>query len=55
MIGHATDFPVTTDYTTHTMNMIDTILSHLGIQDDGLGPAWSPIERVAHVSTVPYD
>ena len=30
------------------MNIIDHILSHIGMADDGLGPYWSPIERVAH-------
>lgn len=40
--------PVGSDFATHTMNTIDKILSHLGNSDDGLGPNWSPIERVAH-------
>ncbi|KAK6177000.1 hypothetical protein SNE40_015195 [Patella caerulea] len=37
------------DFSTHPMNLIDKILSNLGTPDDGLGPNWSPIERVAHV------
>ncbi|KAJ8301973.1 hypothetical protein KUTeg_020960 [Tegillarca granosa] len=35
-------------FTTITMNIIDKILSNLGDPKDGLGPNWSPIERVAH-------
>ena len=31
------------------MNLIDTVLSHVGVQDDGLGPAWSTVERIAHM------
>ena len=49
MISFAPNSPITRDYTTYTMNMIDTILSHVGVSDDGLGPAWSPVERIAHM------
>ena len=38
-----------TDFTTPVMNIIDKILSNIGNAKDGLGPHWSPIERVAHV------
>ncbi len=40
---------MTKDYVTFTMNMIDTILSKVGVSDDGLGPAWSAVERVVHM------
>jgi len=30
------------------MNTIDTILSTIGQPTDGLGPNWSPLERVVH-------
>ncbi|XP_033744443.1 uncharacterized protein LOC117330339 [Pecten maximus] len=36
-------------FSTMTMNIIDGILSTIGHSNDGLGPNWSPIERVAHV------
>lgn len=37
------------DFTMRTMNIIDNILSKVGTTDDGLGPHWTPVERVAHV------
>ena len=49
VIPFAPDFPITNDYTTFAMSLIDTVLSHVGVQDDGLGPAWSPVERIAHM------
>ena len=33
---------------TETMNIIDAILSLIGKNDDGLGPNWSPTERIVH-------
>ncbi|CAH1780043.1 unnamed protein product [Owenia fusiformis] len=36
------------DFSTWTMNTLDKILSNIGIDDDGLGPNWSAIERTAH-------
>lgn len=36
------------DFTTETMNIIDAILSRIGKDDDGLGPNWSPTERIVH-------
>jgi hypothetical protein len=29
-------------------NVLDSILSNLGSHNDGLGPNWSAVERVAH-------
>ena len=40
--------PWNQDFATTPMNMIDKILSGVGKADDGLGPYWSPVERVAH-------
>jgi len=37
------------DFTMRTMNIIDNVLSKVGTTDDGLGPHWTPMERVAHV------
>jgi len=37
------------DFTMQTMNIIDTVLSKVGTTDDGLGPHWTPVERLAHV------
>ena len=36
------------DYETMTMKTIDKILSNVGRDNDGLGPFWSPLERVVH-------
>ena len=30
------------------MNAMDSVLSKVGKEDDGLGKNWSPIERVVH-------
>jgi hypothetical protein len=39
---------ISSEFTTFSMNMIDTILSNVGVDDDGLGEHWSPTERIAH-------
>lgn len=49
VLDHAPNDPVNHDFTTTTMNIIDKILSTLGNSQDGLGPNWSPVERVAHI------
>ncbi|CAG2223986.1 unnamed protein product [Mytilus edulis] len=36
------------DFETDSMNVLDNILSNLGSHNDGLGPNWSGLERVAH-------
>ena len=36
------------DFAGDVMNTIDMILSQIGKADDGLGPNWSPLERVVH-------
>ena len=36
------------DFSTETMNMMDVILSRIGLDDDGLGPNWSSTERIVH-------
>ena len=36
------------DFKEMTMNTIDKILSNIGKDNDGLGPNWSPLERVVH-------
>lgn len=30
------------------MNLIDRVLSRVGVSDDGLGENWTPLERVVH-------
>jgi hypothetical protein len=40
--------PIGHDFETDTMNVLDSILSNLGSHNDGLGPNWSAVERVAH-------
>jgi len=37
------------DFTMQTMNIVDSVLSKVGATDDGLGPNWTPVERLAHV------
>lgn len=44
----APDDPVGSDFTSFAMNTFDKILSNFGLDNDGLGPYWSPLERVAH-------
>lgn len=36
------------DFAGETMNTIDTVLSELGQPTDGLGPNWSPLDRLIH-------
>lgn len=36
------------DFDTPSMNTIDKILSNIGMDNDGLGSYWSPVERIAH-------
>eukprot|EP00117_Sycon_ciliatum_P000531 scpid90528/ scgid6558/ len=40
--------PLKHNFDTEPMNRIDKILSNIGSHDDGLGPNWSPVERIAH-------
>ena len=40
--------PTGNDFSTRTMNIIDKILQNVGKDNDGLGPNWSPLERVVH-------
>lgn len=48
VLPYAPADPIEGDYATWTMNTLDKILSNVGIDDDGLGPNWSAIERTAH-------
>ena len=48
VIPYAPSYPVGHDFSTHSMNLIDRILSEIGNSHDGLGPMWSPVERIAH-------
>jgi len=48
VLPFAPDHSVSGSFHTPTMNAIDSILSTLGTKNDGLGPNWSPIERIAH-------
>ena len=48
VLPYAPDYPTNSEFSTHTMNVIDRILSHIGNAKDGLGANWSPIERVVH-------
>ena len=48
VINYAPNEELLDDYTTFTMQVIDTILSKIGNDDDGLGSNWSPTERIVH-------
>ena len=48
MIPYAPEDPLGEDFSTRTMNIIDAILSRIGLDDDGLGPNWSSTERIVH-------
>jgi len=48
VLDNAPSDPLPNDFSTPEMNLIDRILSRIGIADDGLGSNWSPVERIAH-------
>ena len=48
VLPYAPRYPLGSDFTTTSMNMVDKILSQIGNAKDGLGPNWSPVERIAH-------
>ena len=48
VIPFAPDDVLGSDFNEMTMNTIDKILSNIGKDNDGLGPNWSPLERVVH-------
>ncbi|XP_032233064.1 uncharacterized protein LOC116615510 [Nematostella vectensis] len=48
VLPYAPDSPTGEDFSTDTMNIIDSVLSRIGKDDDGLGPNWSAVERVVH-------
>jgi len=49
VLDSAPSDPWGNDFTTETMNIIDNVLSKVGTTDDGLGPHWTPVERLTHV------
>lgn len=48
VIPYAPNDPLGSDFNTLTMNTIDKILNNIGMDNDGLGPNWSPLERIVH-------
>ncbi len=48
VLPNAPCYPLGDEFTTVSMNMIDKILGQIGNEKDGLGPNWSPVERIAH-------
>ena len=48
VIPFAPEDPLGSDFSTKTMNVVDKILQNVGKDNDGLGPNWSPLERVVH-------
>lgn len=48
VLPYAPNDPIGSDFSTPSMNTIDKILSNIGMDNDGLGPNWSPVERIVH-------
>jgi hypothetical protein len=48
VLDHAPNNPLPTDFSTPEMNLIDRVLTRVGVSDDGLGAHWSPLERLVH-------
>ena len=48
MLPYAPEDPTEEDFSTDTMNIIDAVMSKIGLDDDGLGREWSPTERIVH-------
>ena len=48
VIPFAPDYALGSDFETSMMNLVDKILSNIGEDNDGLGPNWSPVERIVH-------
>ena len=48
VLPYAPEDPHGEDFSTETMNIMDAILSRIGLDDDGLGPNWSSTERIVH-------
>lgn len=48
VIHKAPSVPLDSYFTTSAMRAVDTIMNNIGKENDGLGPAWSPVERLAH-------
>ena len=48
MLPYAPEDPHREDFSPETMNIMDAILSRIGLDDDGLGSNWSSTERIVH-------
>lgn len=48
VLPYAPNDPIEDAFTTEAMNVFDKIMNNLGTANDGLGPNWSPVERIAH-------
>jgi hypothetical protein len=48
VIPYAPEDALGDDFSTPSMNTVDKILSNIGKDNDGLGPNWSPLERIVH-------
>ena len=48
VLEHAPNNPLGHDFATPEMNLIDRVLTRVGVSDDGLGANWSPLERIVH-------
>lgn len=48
VVPYAPEDPIGGEFFTPCMQTIDKILNNVGKDNDGLGPNWSPLERVVH-------
>ena len=48
VISYAPEDVLGSDFSTPSMNVVDKILNNIGMNNDGLGPNWSPLERIVH-------
>jgi hypothetical protein len=48
VLSNAPSDPLPNDFYTPEMNLIDRILSRVGVITDGVGDNWTPVERIVH-------
>lgn len=48
VLDNAPHNPLPQEFETSEMNLIDRVLTRVGVSDDGLGANWTPLERIVH-------
>jgi len=48
VLDNAPNDPLPQDFSTSEMNLIDRVMTRVGVTDDGLGANWTPLERIVH-------